>query len=273
MRILACIQTFNEADIIGYTLDHLLAQGIEPFVLDNWSTDNTVEVVHAKGVTCQRWPEKPDPCWSLSTHLFHVAELARRTKADWFIHQDADEIRRSPVPGETLAQGIERVARMGFTAINHQCYTFRPIDNGYAGDPEAYFRYYTGNAHEADRIQIKAWANCGPVRLACGGHIVDFSGRSICPQMFALKHYPVRSQEHGERKVFRERKPRWSTAERILGWHVHYDHMRIGHNFLFEPSALKVWDTPADVMPAPISPFSDLELWRVVRMAAQCAGA
>ncbi|HEV7796750.1 MAG TPA: hypothetical protein VGO73_01245, partial [Pyrinomonadaceae bacterium] len=59
-----------------------------------------------------------------------------------------------------------------------------------------------------------------------------FAGRRVYPFKFLLKHYSFRSQEHGEKKVFRERRDRWNPLERAKGWHVHYDSMQEGHRFL-----------------------------------------
>jgi hypothetical protein len=49
----------------------------------------------------------------------------------------------------------------------------------------------------------------------------------VYPFKFLLRHYPIRSQAHGERKVLVDRAPRWSPEERALGWHRQYEeHVR-----------------------------------------------
>lgn len=67
-------------------------------------------------------------------------------------------------------------------------------------------------------IQRKAWrrpADAGTVSLVpSGGHDVLFAGRRIYPYKFLLKHYSIRSQRHGGKKVWRERKSRWNEGER-----------------------------------------------------------
>src|SRR5438105_1292175 len=40
---------------------------------------------------------------------------------------------------------------------------------------------------------------------------------------FFLSINPFRSQTHGERKVLRDRSPRWNQQERARGWHRQYD--------------------------------------------------
>jgi len=82
--------------------------------------------------------------------------------------------------------------------------------------------------------QRKTWKHFGqPVSTVdSGGHDVPFQGRRVFPFKFLLKHYPVRSQKHGEKKVFLERKARWNPDERAKGWHNHYDSVKAGHTFL-----------------------------------------
>jgi hypothetical protein len=105
-------------------------------------------------------------------------------------------------------------------------------------DHEAYFRHFEFPTQPSAFRQQKAWKNCGrPVQMAAsGGHDLPFEGQRLYPFKFLLKHYPFRSQQHGERKVFRERKARWNPLERARGWHRHYDSIRAGHRFVQEES-------------------------------------
>ena len=75
-----------------------------------------------------------------------------------------------------------------------------------------------------------------------GGHEAQFPMRRVFPVRFILRHYPVRSQAHGLRKVFEERKPRFSEGERRRGWHVQYDAIGPGHQFLRDPKTLRIYD-------------------------------
>ncbi|HEU4931631.1 MAG TPA: hypothetical protein VFT48_06095, partial [Pyrinomonadaceae bacterium] len=75
-----------------------------------------------------------------------------------------------------------------------------------------------------------------------GGHEIRFNGRRAYPFRFLLKHYPVRSQAHGEKKIFRERKARWFPKERAGGWHTHYDHIYDGHSFVRQIGDLKLFN-------------------------------
>ena len=57
-----------------------------------------------------------------------------------------------------------------------------------------------------------------------------------------MRHYPIRSQSHGERKIFLERKPRLLPEARARGWHNHYDRHAPGQSFLAAPDGLKPYD-------------------------------
>jgi hypothetical protein len=53
----------------------------------------------------------------------------------------------------------------------------------------------------------------------------------VFPIRFSLRHYPVRGQAHGERKVWSERLPRFDASEKARGWHVQYKHFTPGEAF------------------------------------------
>jgi hypothetical protein len=146
----------------------------------------------------------------------------------------------------SLRDAILKVDREGFNCIDHTVLTFHPIDNAFAAgvDFEAYFNYFEFSDRPGQFVEIKAWKNLGQrISLSkSGGHEVRFDGRRTYPFRFLLKHYPVRSQAHGEKKIFRERKPRWFPRERARGWHTHYDHINEGHSFLRLPEELKRFD-------------------------------
>jgi hypothetical protein len=259
---IAFVCVYNEADILPWTVAHLVRQGCRVHIIDNWSTDGSYELTfswcstylpyaQARAVTLERWPSAgPLPYYDWIGLLEHVTKLAAASDAPWCIHQDADEVRRTPWPDVTLAEGFKRVKAEGYDCINHQLYLFPPIDNGYQGDPERYFRFYTLDCIDAHAAQIKAWANTRRrVNLAHGGHRVQFPGQLVYPHKWTIKHYPVRSQAHGERKVLHERMPRYRPEERARGWHVQYDNVEPGYNFLWDPAVLKEWGAPTSGVP------------------------
>ena len=78
--------------------------------------------------------------------------------------------------------------------------------------------------------------------VSSGGHEARFRERRVFPLRFILRHYPIRGQKHGERKVFLERRSRFDERERARGWHVQYDRMQEGISFIRDPSTLTPYD-------------------------------
>ena len=254
-RVVAIVAAYNEADLISPVIAHLVEQGIEVYLIDNRSTDGTAEQARAwlgKGLLeievspAEPPPAGAPPAFDWAAILRRKEEIANAIRADWFLHHDADEFRESPWPGTSLKDGIRWVDRLGFNCIDFRVLNFPPVDDGFppGGDPREYFtRWEEPIVH--DTVQLKCWkAGPAPVSLAAsGGHEARFRGRRIFPIKFLLRHYPIRSQAHGRRKVFDERKERFLEEERKKGWHVHYDRITDpSHSFLADPAKLTPFD-------------------------------
>jgi len=255
-RITAIIAAYNEADIIGQTVADLVAQNIAVHVIDHHSTDGTsaaLEPFLQTGlVYVETFPGATAPSTGLASFswariLARKEQLARELDADWFIHHDADEFRESPWRHLNLREGIELVDRLGYNAIDFAVLNFWPTHDRF--DPgrdirEQFLHYEHGGAF--DRLQVKCWKKTDRVDLvSTGGHDAQFESRRVFPLRFLLRHYPIRSQAHGIRKVFGERKPRFLGTEKEAGWHVQYDALSEDHSFVREPASLTVYDPDA----------------------------
>jgi hypothetical protein len=250
-RVVAFMAAYNEEDIIVQSIKKWTGQGVRVHVLENWSSDSTYEL--AKGlegqlpVTVERFPAAgPSQFFEWGAMLERFEALSRELEADWFVRRGADEVLTPPWPGLSYRDGLYLVDRLGFNLVDHTVVNFNPVDDGFAQgiDHEAYFRHFEFGTLPSYFRQQKAWKNCGrPIRMAAsGGHDLPFEGQRVYPFKFLLKHYPVRSQRHGERKVFRERKARWNPLERARGWHRQYDAVRAGHRFVQEESGQLLFD-------------------------------
>jgi glycosyltransferase involved in cell wall biosynthesis len=237
----------NEADVIGSTIRHLAEQGVDIYLMDNWSTDGTADIVEqhvGRGVIgMERFPHAgPGAGLSLHDALSRLEELALEVPCDGFVYVDADERRLSPWPGTTLRDALHHVDRSGFNCIDHTVLVFHPEAYGFPerGDPERLLTRFEFGGRPGHFVQFKGWKNLGAqVDLASsGGHDAHFEGKRVYPYNFLLRHYPIRSQVHGTRKVFTERATRWSEEERARGWHAQYDQLPADHSFVTDPSAL-----------------------------------
>jgi glycosyltransferase involved in cell wall biosynthesis len=254
-RVIAIISAYNEGDIIAPVIGHLVENGVDVYLIDDNSTDDTIDqasswlgrglieiesapprVVTASGLPGFEW----------TAILQRKEELSASLEADWFMHHDADEIRDSPWPGMTLKAAIAWVDSLSYNCIDFHVLNFPPVDDGFrrGDDPRKYFTRYE-EAAEYDRRRLNCWkAGMGPVSLVeLGGHEVVFEGRREFPIRFLFRHYPIRGQKHGVRKVFAERKNRFLERERELGWHHQYERFKdSSHSFLVDPAQLRPFD-------------------------------
>jgi hypothetical protein len=255
--VVAIVSAYNEEDIIEQVVRALIDDGVLVYFLDDRSSDKTVaqvEPFQGRGVIgietppADRAEDENGRGFIWERILRRKEELAQTLNADWFIHHDADEFRESPWAGQTLREGIQRVDAAGYNAIDFQVLNFSPTmaDPADGGDIRDRLLFYEPG-RSFDRLQIKCWKKTGePVVLTeSGGHEAQFSDRHIFPVRFLLRHYPIRSQSHGERKVFRERLPRFASSERARGWHVQYNEFVEGVSFLREPASLRRYDAEA----------------------------
>jgi hypothetical protein len=253
--VVAIIAAYNEADIIEHVVRDLIDQGIHVCFLDDGSTDRTVAAVEpylGRGVLriehlATSAQDAAPPGFEWERILRRKTELARELDASWFIHHDADEFRESPWSHLSLLDAIRRVDALGFNAIDFAGLDFWPVHDRFrAGDDvRDAFQSYAEPA-PCDRLQVRCWKKTDDLDLASsGGHEVRFHGRKIFPVRFILRHYPIRGQAHGERKVFHERRNRFLEHERARGWHVQYDELREGESFVRDPSALTPYDPDA----------------------------
>jgi hypothetical protein len=254
LRVVAIISAFNEADVISSVIGHLVENGVEVYLIDNRSTDGTADSAKRwlrKGlIGIEQFPAKPPDgerpaAFDWEAILKRKEALAKELSADWFIHHDADEFREAPWPGMKLRDAIAWVDRLGYNCIDFRVLNFPPLENGFqpGADPREHFTHWEDPV-VYDTLQRKCWkAQKAPVSLASsGGHEAQFPGRRIFPIRFLLRHYPIRNQEHGVRKVFDERKKRFVDKERAKGWHVQYDAIEEGHSFVGDPSKLNPYD-------------------------------
>ncbi len=254
--VTAIISSFNEGDVIYHVIGDLISNGVQVYLLDNCSTDHTVKEASrwlGKGlIHIERFPDdsgystrnKKEYVWR--DILRRKQELAQTLESDWFIHADADEFRESPYMGQTLSEGIETVDKAGFSAINFELLNFRPVNNNFVPGTDvrkALTHFEKGDWF--DSAQIKAWKNTGNKvdLVSTGGHSAAFEGRKVYPVPFILRHYPIRSEQHGMNKVYQERLARFAKEERDAGWHVQYDELvKSKRSFLFDERTLTRYD-------------------------------
>jgi Glycosyl transferase family 2 len=254
LEVVAIVAAYNEADVIERVVLDLIDNGVSVYLIDDGSTDDTARLIEplvGRGVVAIERIDPPPsddaPKFSWERLLRRKAQLAAELDADWFIHHDADEFRESPWAGVPLQDAIRHVDACGYNAIDFVSLDFCPTHDHFepGTDVRASFPFYT-DAAPYDRVQIRCWKKTLSVDLASsGGHDARFENRRVFPIRFISRHYPIRGQAHGERKVFKERRERFSGAERARNWHVQYDAIPEGASFIRDACDLTRYDGEA----------------------------
>ena len=251
VSVLAIISTFNEEDMILETINHLLNQGIDVHVIDNWSTDKTYEKIEEKfsnnnRVTLSKFPDKKENAskFDWGKILKHKQEIAKKSGYDWIIQHDADEIRYPPwnIP---LIDAISYVDYLGYTAIDSTEIIFRFTEKSqypYDTYEQNLIDYHFGR-RAGHFLRVNFMKNNEHIDLVSSlGHSTEFPSKKVYPFKFLLKHYPLRSKEHSITKIFKERLPRFNKKEYNNGAHRHYDAYVKENIMLWKEYDLKHWN-------------------------------
>lgn len=243
---------YNEEDIVREAVVKLISTGVDVYIIDNGSTDDSIKKIQdlvGKGVidieTYLSY-ENGREVYNWANLLKKKENIALKLDYDWYIHVDADEIRYSPWEDLTLFEGIERVNYEGFNLINFKLFNFRII-NGLTveKDFESGMNLYSPNEGVLDSHQIKAWKRDDSVNIhKHGGHVIQRSNPLLYPIKFIHKHYPIRSISQGLKKIKKERLDRFSAEEKQKGWHVQYDGVNLDalEGIVWEEEKLKYFD-------------------------------
>ena len=249
LKILAIMHTFNEEDIIETTIKYLLEQNVDVCILDNWSTDNTYQIIqnlkseYPERIILERFPEKEpeEKYYEWEKQLHKTEEISKKLDYDWYIHYDADEIRKTPYNNVTIADMINFVDSLGYNAINTTVLDFRLTnkdDNIF--DKDTYFEIGRKPSHFE---QIKTWKKCDDIDLASsGGHLAKFQNQKVYPIKIINRHYPLRSIEQAEKKIFKDRLPRFEKEKKEKGWHSQYDKIAQEKDFIYEKQNLNKYE-------------------------------
>jgi glycosyltransferase involved in cell wall biosynthesis len=222
MRVIALLATYNEERFIAGCLEHLFRQGVEVYLCDNESTDQTVAIAErylGHGlIGIETLPRAGMYSWR--PILERKEQLATTLEADWFMHVDADEIRLPPHSDRTLAQAFAGVQAQGYNAVNFLEFTFIPTQEAPDHDhPDFqktmrwYYPFLPTFPH-----RLNAWKRqSGREELAwSGGHRVRFPGLHMYPESFRMRHYLFLSVPHAIRKFVARV---YDPAELAVGWH------------------------------------------------------
>ena len=222
MRVVALLATYNEERFIDSSLRRLSRHGVETYLIDNGSTDRTIEIAEAylgDGlIEIEVLPRSGT--FSLPAILARKEQLAASLDADWLIHLDADEARVPPSSDQSLAGALAEADAAGYNAVNFREFTFLPTveapDHDHPRFEETMRHYYAFASKSPQKLSAWKRQEGGIDLLTNAGHEVVFPDIKPYPHDFVMRHYLFLSREHAIEKYV-ERHHYAAGLER--GWH------------------------------------------------------
>jgi glycosyltransferase involved in cell wall biosynthesis len=222
VRVIAVVATYNERRFIGGFIEHCVRQGVGVYVIDNESTDDTVEIARrydGRGlVGLESLPRAG--VFDLGAQLRRKAEVCAELEADWFIHADADERRLPRRSDTTLAAALAECDAGGYNAVNFIEYVFVPTLEAPDHDHDDFERTMRSYYPHVPVLphRLNAWRRQDQLvdLAASGGHRVWFEELRPAPWSLPMRHYLFLSREHAVEKYI----GRGYDAEELRrGWH------------------------------------------------------
>jgi glycosyltransferase involved in cell wall biosynthesis len=246
LRLLGVLLCYNDGDLVEEAVRYLREQGHAVVAWDHGSTDETPEVLRAlrsELVELQTVPRSVDfyelyP--SMSAHL--LSDYVARY--DWISWPDQDEFLEGPDRSRPYRDWVEEVAASPYDWAQFNNYNFWWTSSDDPGQERAVerVRHYSLFADCGPRI--RAWrASATNVRVF--NHNPPLGERY--PQMFNLRHYPMRSEQQMLRRLQHDR-----AGLRRGGSNYHYDNMSSWPERLVIPPEKLHFDDGGELDPSPI---------------------
>jgi hypothetical protein len=196
MTVIAVTMVRDEQDVIGYTLLHLLAEGVDHIIVsDNLSTDHTLDIM--SGLADDGAPitilTDLEPGYYQDRKMSGLSDLATEMGADWVLPFDADEIwyAETGTISDTLnACDADIVGAQGWDHI---------ATHGDPANPNP-FRSITRRRTTPQTLPKVAYRAFMGAHLHMGNHDVDRPGTRI-DGLLTLRHFQYRSLAQMTTKV------------------------------------------------------------------------
>ena len=187
MKIAATMVVKNEGDIIGATLDALSTQVDKIFIVDNESTDNTVEIASRyKNTVIHSMPG------AYNHPLAHKQMIKMAQSYDWVVCVDGDEIWSN-------IKAVEKY-RMYDTVKVTSINNFMLLTDSPTFDVKNFAYYKTSDITRHPRIIFKPVVG-GQLRTVGEGSHDNGSKNWAETKKIRVDHYPMRSVEQYKKKI------------------------------------------------------------------------
>jgi len=219
------LPVYNEQEIVGEVIEHLLSEGLDLVVLDNGSKDGSYEVCKKfaeKGLIVLEQYSSPSFNWPLVLRMLY--DMALRKNPDWLIRSSQDEFLESGISNVSLKEAIIKEDEKGCNLIQFDVFEFfmTDADNLQAKSTRERFPYYSWQNED----QYRAWKYHPGIRVEdAGGHYPIFPRHikyKIANRKFVHRHYRYRNKQQAIKNHLDRLNRLKGTPESKLGWNVHW---------------------------------------------------
>jgi glycosyltransferase involved in cell wall biosynthesis len=217
---LAVVCVRNEAIHIRRCLADFINSGIDVVLIDNESTDGTLEIAREflgsglLAIESLAWRG----AFSLTDQIAAKKRQYERYRHDWVIHADADEWLCSDRQDQSLYEGILDAELAGASCINFLEMVFIPRrnENFFVENYRELMCDYYFFQPSYPRL-MRAWKR--ELKLdnsASGGHRLAGKEINFFNRDFILRHYIVLSMDHAKQKYINRK---FSAEDLAKNWH------------------------------------------------------
>jgi len=256
MRKPACgiVFCYNEELIIEECLKHYLSQGIDLVVVDNQSTDSSMNIVAGLRSVENAHPGKIIDVVNIKTEGYQWQEILsfacdymhkNLCHYEWILLIDADSFFYSPIKRMPILEFMDFVKKRGYNIIDGELHDFFPTERDDVSIRSAvermrYCRLYSDRITPQHRIFLyHPSVDFHTYR----GHTCLRDDARVFIVRFIYNHYKWQSYEHGMKKIFEERMPRFVERKTGANEHPHYLGMLPIKKDLIKPSeGLRYYD-------------------------------
>src|SRR3989344_2323515 len=251
VKIAAVMPAYNEEDVIYHTIKNLVDNNIHVHILDNESTDSTLDIV-------KQFPKNQVSFSSFSTNgefneklqgeAIKKAFNKLKEDYDWLIRNDADEFLESPLSNLNVKQAIEIADKKGFNSIGTQQFYFCPTSEEKPHIPGEdirkfynYFQIWDKNKYfqkefhpEANKIWKINIFKPESLTYDSAHSVAPLNKIKLFPNLFIIRHYLYKSPEATRKKIFKDRKQRlsnWNITNKVSCRYLEYSE---DDDFLFD---------------------------------------
>jgi glycosyltransferase involved in cell wall biosynthesis len=219
-RFLGLLLCYNDDDILGPVIEHLVANHHDVVVLNHGSEDRTEEIALSyvgRGVVDYQLLDRVEVPFK---QLYRIAgEYVQTTygdRYDWLSWPDQDEILEGPDLTRPYHEQVTELLAAGHDWIEFENFVFwyTDADDETLTNPVERLRHYS--LYRSASPRIRGWRMSATNERKMGNANPPLGRKS--PTNFALRHYPMRSLAQARRRASHDRnQPGFQRGDK--NWH------------------------------------------------------